>query len=78
MALHKIKLALKEMDIEPAALFDRVDKNSDGSLDINEIGLACAMYGIADAPWVRKLFDTDSDGFISKDEFVSAFERNHE
>jgi Ca2+-binding EF-hand superfamily protein len=78
VALHKIKLGLKKMNLEPAALFDGVDKNSDGKLDINEIGLACATFGIADASWVRKIFDTDSDGFISKDEFVSAFDRDHE
>lgn len=78
VALHKIKLALEQMNIEPAALFDKVDVNGDGSLDLNEIGLACANFGLADAPWIRKLFDTDSDGFISKHEFVSAFERDYD
>ena len=61
--------------MDPASMFNRIDTNGDGSLDIKEIALACASFGIADANWIRKLFDTDEDGFISLDEFVSAFDR---
>jgi hypothetical protein len=36
--MEKIKQALVQLNIKPVDLFERVDTNGDGSLDINEIG----------------------------------------
>jgi len=53
---------------QPADLFEKLDKNSDGQIDADEVGEARAKF----FKRLVRVGDEDKDGKLSKDEFVDA------
>ena len=51
-----------------------MDKNNNGSLEIREIGKYFSKLRLTDTLTLMKLFDTDGDKELSKDEFIKVFE----
>ena len=51
-----------------------MDKNNNGSLEIREIGIYFSKLRLTDTLTMMKLFDTDGDKELSKDEFIKVFE----
>lgn len=62
----------EEFTAARAAMFAKLDRNADGYLDKKDTGKRARRRGGDRMEQAREHLDTDGDGRISKDEFVSA------
>ena len=73
-AIQKIKGQLKDMGMTVDQIFEMCDKDNSGKVSIREIGITFDKMRIADTLSIMRLYDTDHDNNLDREEFAKVFD----